>query len=224
MNTTLDIYNEFKEKYLNGEFRISKDGIKTVEIQNAHFICDKDYILRKPNYDYAKREIKWYLNQSLNINDIPGDIPRIWKNCSDDEGYINSNYGWCIFSEENGFQFNNCLNALKNDKASRHGVMIYNRPNIWDDWNENGKHDFICTYSTQCFLNDRSDGIHLKYIVYMRSNDAVFGYNNNLFWHKWVRDHLSWYLKETYGNIICDDIEWNAGSIHVYERHFKYLN
>jgi hypothetical protein len=25
------------------------------------------------------------------------------------------------------------------------------------------------------------------------------------------------------GPIICDPIVWNAGSLHIYERHFKFL-
>src|SRR5574344_1914837 len=128
MNTT-DIFNEFKEKYRKGDFRISKSGSKTIEIQNAHFTCDKDYIIREPNYDYAKREVEWYINQSLNVNDIPGGTPKIWTDCADPEGFINSNYGWCIFSKENGNQFENCLKTLKNDPTSRQGVMLYTRPN-----------------------------------------------------------------------------------------------
>lgn len=222
MNTT-DIFNEFKEKYRKGDFRISKSGSKTIEIQNAHFTCDKDYIIREPNYDYAKREVEWYINQSLNVNDIPGGTPKIWTDCADPDGFINSNYGWCIFSKENGNQFENCLKTLKNDPTSRQGVMLYTRPNMWTDWNKNGRHDFICTYSTHCFLNEKKDGWHLKYIVYMRSNDGVFGFNNDLYWHKWVRDKLAWELTDTYKTVICDDVEWNSGSLHVYERHFKFL-
>lgn len=222
MNTT-DIFNEFKEKYRKGDFRISKSGSKTIEIQNAHFTCDKDYIIREPNYDYAKREVEWYINQSLNVNDIPGGTPKIWTDCADPDGFINSNYGWCIFSKENGNQFENCLKTLKNDPTSRQCVMLYTRPNMWTDWNKNGRHDFICTYSTQCFLNEKKDGWHLKYIVYMRSNDAVFGFNNDLYWHKWVRGKLAWELTDTYKTVICDDVEWNSGSLHAYERHFKFL-
>lgn len=57
----------------------------------------------------------------------------------------------------------------------------------------------------------------------MRSNDAVFGFNNDLYWHKCVRDKLAWELTDTYKTVICDDVEWNSGSLHVYERHFKFL-
>ena len=61
MLTTNDIKEIFINKYKNGDFRILYNGeVKTIEIQNAHFIADKDYIIREPNYDYASREIEWY--------------------------------------------------------------------------------------------------------------------------------------------------------------------
>lgn len=222
MNTG-DILKVFQQMYREGDFRITKSGVKTLEIQNAHFTCDKPYIVRQPNYDYAQREIQWYLSQSLNVQDIPGNAPKIWVDCADKDGFINSNYGWCIFSKENDSQYEHCLAALKADPATRQAAMLYTRPTMQTEWNKNGMHDFICTYSTQCFLNKKADGMHLKYIVYMRSNDAVFGFDNDLYWHTWVRDKMATDLSDMYGNIICDDIEWNAGSLHLYERHFKFL-
>lgn len=223
MKNTEDILNDFKLLYKEGDFRVTTSGIKTIEIQNAHFLCDKPWIVREPNYDYAQREIEWYLSKSRNVNDIPGGAPKIWKDCADKNGMINSNYGWCIFSEENHNQFYNCVESLKKDPMTRQAVMLYTRPSMWEEWNKNGMRDFICTYSVQCFMNKINNEWHLKYIVYMRSNDAVFGFNNDCIWHNWVRDFLASELENTYGKIICDPVEWNAGSLHIYERHFKYL-
>ena len=235
MVTTEDIKNQLIEKYKKGDFRILYNGtVKTVEIQNAHFICDKDWILRKPNYEYAEREIEWYKSKSLYVKDIPGKTPKIWLDSADINGKINSNYGWCIWSNENGNQYDCCLNTLLKDPYSRQAVMIYNRPSMQIDANENGRHDFMCTYSVQCFLNDKINekgikGYELKYIVYMRSNDAVFGYDNDVIWHKYVLNCLKQDLLEKMRidnkDIFIDivPIEWNAGSLHVYERHFKYL-
>ena len=228
MNTynTEDILKLFKNKYKNGEFR----G-KTVELQNIHFICDKDYIVREPNYDYAKREIEWYESQSLNVNDIPGDTPKIWKQVATSLGYINSNYGWCIFGEDNGKQYEHCLKSLLKDHMTRQAVMIYTRPQMQTDWNKNGMHDFMCTHYVQCFLNEvqhpenNVEVYELKYIVYQRSCDAVFGFNNDFQWHKYVYDKLYNDLIEA-GIPMSENkpfIEYNCGSLHVYDRHFKHL-
>ena len=228
MNTynTEDILKLFKNKYKNDEFRGN-----TVELQNIHFICDKDYIVREPNYDYAKREIEWYESQSLNVNDIPEGAPTIWKQVATSLGYINSNYGWCIFGEDNGKQYEHCLKSLLKDHMTRQAVMIYTRPQMQTDWNKNGMHDFMCTHYVHCFLNEvqhpenNVEVYELKYIVYQRSCDAVFGFNNDFQWHKYVYDKLYNDLIDA-GIPMSENkpfIEYNCGSLHVYDRHFKHL-
>ena len=223
IQTTEDIRDELKRLYKEGTFREGKYG-KTVEIQNAHFLADKDWIIREPNYDYAKREIEWYESQSLYVKDIPGDVPKIWQMCADKDGKINSNYGWCIFSYENGSQYDHCLNRLLDDHHTREACMIYTRPSMQTDCNKNGMHDFMCTYSTQVFLNPINEfGYDLDYTVFMRSNDAVYGFCNDAIWAKHVRDKLVTDLNNRGLTVFPGKIIWNAGSLHVYERHFKFL-
>lgn len=221
--TTEDIRDELKRLYKEGVFREGKYG-KTVEIQNAHFLADKDWIIREPNYDYAKREIEWYESQSLYVKDIPGDVPKIWQMCADKDGKINSNYGWCIFSDENGSQYEHCLNRLLDDHHTREACMIYTRPSMQVDCSSNGMHDFMCTYATQVFLNEVSDNKYkLDYTVFQRSCDACFGYNNDNLWHRYVMRKLVYELNKHSMNVILGDMTYNCGSLHVYERHFKLL-
>lgn len=221
--TTDDIRNELKHLYKEGSFRDGKYG-KTVEIQNAHFLADKDWIIRKPNYDYAKREIEWYESQSLYVKDIPDGAPKIWQACADRDGKINSNYGWCIFSDENGNQFDHCVKRLLDDHYTREACMIYTRPSMQIDCNANGMHDFMCTYSTQVFLNEIDyNKYKLDYTVFQRSCDACFGYNNDNIWHRYVMNKLVDELKRYDRDVILGDMTYNCGSLHVYERHFKYL-
>ena len=224
MLKTEDVKNLLIEKYKNQEFRITKTGVKTIELQGIQFEADKDSIIREPNYDYAKREIEWYESQSLNVNDIPGGTPTIWKQCADVNGDINSNYGWMIYSKENGSQYNNCIWQLVNDPTTREACMIYNRPSMHVDATSNHKHDFCCTYAVQCFLNIKNNEYKLDYIVYQRSCDAVFGYNNDVLWHTNVHNRMVKDLSEKLGiDIKKGIINYNCGSLHVYERHFKFL-
>jgi thymidylate synthase len=225
MNNTDNIKELLINEFKNGNIKETKLGVKTVELQNVQFVADKDHILRKPNYDYAKREIEWYKSQSLNVYDIKGNVPEIWKQCADVNGDINSNYGWMIYSKENGSQFNNCLWQLVNDPATREAVMIYNRPSMHIDAISNHKKDFCCTFSVQCFLNPYKDGYRLKYIVYQRSQDAVFGFNNDILWHMHVYNELLEELNNKLTSpVYKDNIICNVGSLHVYERHFKLLS
>lgn len=222
---TSDIAQELKELYRNKVFREGKYG-KTVEIQNAHFLADKDWIIREPNYDYAKREIEWYESQSLYVKDIPGKVPKIWEMCADKDGKINSNYGWCIWSDENKNQFDHCVKRLLDDPHTREACMIYTRPSMQIDCNENGMHDFMCTYSTQVFLNEVRDDVktyQLDYTVFQRSCDAVYGFDNDVLWHRHVMCKLVDELIKNNVNVILGDMIYNCGSLHVYERHFRWL-
>ena len=220
--TTLDILNIFKDKFLNNDFRIIGNDVqesKTIEIQNAHFIVDKPWIVREPNYEYFENELEWYLSESLNVNDIPGGTPKMWKTCADPLGYSNSNYGWCIFSQDNGKQYEQCLKKLQEDPHTREAIMIYNRPSMQKDYCKNGMHDFMCCQNVQYFINERDNKTYLDCIVNFRSNDAVFGFNNDALWNKYVLEKLAIDL-----NVNMGKMYWNAGSLHIYEKHFKYLD
>lgn len=232
---TNDIYNILKNKYDNNDIRVIS-GSNCLEVQNCHFLADKDYIVREPNYEYAKRELAWYKSQSLYVDDIPGFTPKIWKEVSstcNDIGKINSNYGWCIFSNENGNQYRKCLDALIKDNSTRQAVMFYNRPSMHVDSVKDGMHDFMCTYQVQCFLNEcfylgdakRERFFILRYIVYQRSQDLVFGYDNDILWHNYVAYKLCKdFTAKTGYKAYPSYIECNVGSAHIYERHFKFLN
>lgn len=231
MLKTEDIKNLFIEKYKNKDYRKIGNAVQqslTIELQAIQFEVDKPWIIREPNYNYFNREFEWYKSESLNVNDIPGGAPEIWRICASPSGYINSNYGWMIWSKDNGYQFDSCFKKLLDDPHTREACMIYNRPSMQEEYNKDGMHDFCCTYSVQCFLNeDEQNKTHLKYIVYMRSNDAVFGFNNDSLWHQNVQLMLANKLSKKDAlnkEIICDNIIWHAGSLHVYERHFEYLD
>lgn len=221
MNTVQDIRNKFIEKYRNKDFVVLKNGIKTIELINETFIADEDYIFKKPNLEYAKREIEWYKSESLNVYDIKGGkIPSTWIKVANRNGFINSNYGWCIYSEENKNQYRNCLRQLLDDNSSRRACMIYTRPSMQYDWNSDGMTDFMCTYSTQQFIRNNQ----LIYCVFMRSNDGVFGYRNDVAWHKYVADQLIKDLKDNKIDIMdSPKIIWTAGSLHIYETHFNEI-
>jgi thymidylate synthase len=186
-----------------------------VEIQSASFIADEPFIFGAVNHDYVERELQWYKSMSLNVNDIPGGPPAIWKQVADSTGVINSNYGWCIFSSENQFQYNEVVRELKNNPESRRAVMIYTRPEMWTDYNFDGRSDFMCTNAVQYMIRAN----RLDVVVQMRSNDVVFGYRNDFAWQKHVQDMLADEL-----GVKSGVIHWNVGSLHVYERHFEMVS
>lgn len=209
-----DIRQKFLMLKNNNDYITDKTGVKMLEVVGASFMADEPFIFGTPNDDYIQREIEWYKSMSLNVNDIPGGPPAIWKMVADKEGLINSNYGWCIWSEANGYQYENAYGELKRHPDSRRAVMIYTRPNMWKDYNHNGRSDFMCTNAVQYL---RRDGL-LHAVVQMRSNDVVYGYKNDYAWQKYVLELLAADLGLEVGLI-----HWNVGSLHVYERHFDLV-
>lgn len=216
-----NIRNIFKEKLKMGDFVTDKTGVKTVEIINAAFFANEPSIFGTVNHDYVERELEWYKSMSLNVNDIPGGPPEIWKMVANANGYINSNYGWCIYSQQNGDQYENVLNELIKNPLSRRATMIYNRPTMHDDYNKGGMSDFMCTNAVQYLIRNNK----VNALVYMRSNDAVFGYKNDYAWQKHVLEQLVTDLRnEWLETLEIGDIYWNVASLHVYERHFKFID
>ena len=209
-----DIREAFKAKLASEDFVIDKTGSKMLEMVGASFTADEPSIFGTVNQDYVERELAWYMSMSLNVNDIPGGPPAIWKQVADKNGYINSNYGWCIFSKDNNFQFNNVVNVLSEHPNSRRAVMIYTNPRMWYKYNENGRSDFMCTNVVQYMI--RKGELHA--VVQMRSNDVVFGYKNDYAWQEFVLDNLCANLNVKHGSIT-----WQVGSLHVYERHFHLV-
>jgi len=184
------------------------------EIIGAQFRADEPAVFGTPDLDYIEREIAWYMTLDRNIRSLAPPVPTIWQAVSDDEGFVNSQYGWCVFSHENGSQYEQVVKSLLRDDYSRQAVLVYTRPNIHIE----AGHDFICTNTVQFFIRDQK----LTTIVNMRSSDAVFGYKNDLPWHTYVRDKLLVRLRmdsADFKSLTAGDIIWNAGSFHVYPRH-----
>jgi thymidylate synthase len=74
--------------------------------------------------------------------------------------------------------------------------------------------DFICTNAVSYYVENDV----LNAVVQMRSNDAVYGYKNDLAWQKEVLRMLASDLEMEPGKII-----WQVQNLHVYERHYDYL-
>lgn len=221
----------------------------TKELLHTVFLADKNYIVRKPKEPYQTNELEWFISQSRNVEDLKsfaGFIPKIWNDIADVEDIINSNYGWCCLSKENGSQFDNAMKHLEKDKNSRRAIMIYNRPTMHDDWSskrvarihdkprlvenyswhyltdkEYGelRGDFMCCQNNHFIIRDNK----LIMTVHMRSLDAVYGYNADYIWFDWIFNKAVQYLKKTYPELERGEMVIYADSVHVYEMHYKDL-
>lgn len=215
--TTIDqVRNYFIDELAAENFTVDRTGSKTIELIGASFLADRPAIFGEPNEAYIDAEIDWYNTMSTNINDIQygSEPPQAWQMTANSHGEINSNYGHLIFSEKYYDQFARVCTELSNNPDSRRASMIYTRPSIWMEYNENGKNDFICTNSVTYYIRDNQ----LHAVVQMRSNDVIFGYRNDYAWQEYVLEELAIEL-----DIDCGDIHWQVQNLHVYERHFDLV-
>ena len=196
---------------------IDKTGVKCIELIGASFLADEPAIFGEPNKEYIEKEINWYESMSLNINDIYGpdrESPAAWKYAADPHGNINSNYGYLIYSDKFHGQYFKVAEELRMNPDGRRATMIYNRPEIWSEYVEGGKSDFICTNAVAYYIRHG----RLDCCVQMRSNDVVYGYKNDYAWQQYVLSNLADDLDLEPGNMI-----WQVQNLHVYEKHFDLV-
>ena len=132
----MELFYLLYEKYKQNKFTIDKTGVKTLAVIDYKlskldpFQPFLKFNGRETPRAYVEKESKWYNSCSLSISGYVDDV-KIWQQVCDKDGFVNSNYGWCIYSKENYKQYNHALNELLNNKDSRRAVMIYTRPSMW---------------------------------------------------------------------------------------------
>jgi len=202
------ILTELYRQRLEGELRGELINLSTNVDPTEPFLC------RHTNWDYVHDEIEWYNSESLNIRNNPRLARNpIWRDTvATPDGQIISNYGWCIFSKENGKQYNECLEKLRNKIVTKQAVMIYGRPSLQKEWNDgvHAQHDFMCTM----YVSVQIRNWVMNYIIHQRSSDAVNGFRNDMQWHHHVSKKLAHDL-EFPGRI---QLYANFDTIHLYNR------
>jgi len=169
---------------------------------------------RRFNTEYATIEWLWYLSQNPKVNNI-GKYAKIWLDIQDPFGEVESNYGAYIFNHSVN-QWSWVIEELTKDKDSRRATIAINNQ---DHKNRNPK-DYPCTQYIQFFIRD--DELHMG--VYMRSNDAIFGFCNDVYTFCLFQQLMYNELKVYYSNLRLGSYFHSAGSFHVYERHYKMLD
>ena len=142
---------------------------------------------RNWNPEYAQAEWQWYLTGDPRIStlgEIYGKIPPIWKRMADENGQVNSNYG---YQWERARQLENVVEMLiKNPSTRQACISIYDGKEISDYAS-----DTPCTYAVQFTILDN----RLNMCVTMRSNDLWFGFCNDQYCFSKLQQLVSERLK-----------------------------
>lgn len=140
----------------------------TIEDPTNKVITNKE---RNWNEEYAAAEWAWYLSGDPRISalgELYGKIPPIWRRMADENGEVNSNYG---YQWKRNDQLENVINMLKRNNETRQAaISIYDGKAI-----HQYATDTPCTYAVQFTIVQSK----LYMSVYMRSNDLWYGFCND---------------------------------------------
>ena len=173
-----------------------------------NLIKDED---RNWKWDYAEAEWQWYLTGLPNIKmlgEIYGKVPEIWKRMANEEGYVNSNYG---YQWQRNDQLEKVIELLKSNPRTRQAtISIY-------DGKEIDKYEFDtpCTYAVQFTII----GQKLNMCVTMRSNDLWYGFCNDQYCFSKLQE-----LVATETDLLIGNYYHFAHNLHLYDNIIEKIN
>ena len=167
------------------------------------------------------RDRLWYLSRDRQVKNI-GKFADVWNQIQDSKGECESNYGEYMFNQQQGMlpnttQWEWVRDELIRDRDTRRAAITINQPR---HKHANNK-DYTCTQYIHFFIRDNK--LHLG--VNMRSNDAVFGFCNDvwtfcMFQQLMLNDLNAMSIRQTE----LGSYYHSAGSYNVYERHWRMMD
>ena len=181
-----------------------------IENPMSNFITDK---IRDWKWNYAEAEWQWYLSGDRNIKklgELYGKVPEIWKRMADENGNVNSNYGW-QWQRDN--QLDNVIAMLKTNPRTRQAaISIYDAKEInYGHYT----HDTPCTYAVQFTIQAQ----HLNMCVTMRSNDLWYGFCNDQYCFSKLQE-----LVATETGLLIGSYYHFAHNLHLYDNIIEKIN
>ena len=224
-------FNTFAETYqyacwqlhAHPEFITSPRGQKIHELVGSQLRVLNPYSNMFKNEErslpqkYLRKELLLYFN-SIKSTEAFTKASSFWKQLTNDDGTINSSYGYLIFGEKNEeglSQWQWAQRSLIKDKDSRQAIMYLCRTSVQRD----DIKDFICTISYQFLIRDNQ----LWLIVNRRSQDIFFGLTFDGPWEMLLMQQMRLHLLDTYPELKLGSYVLNCGSLHMYERNFEKI-
>lgn len=211
------VFKNANEAFNHFYYRIQEDGIVT---RDTKALFDVGFLIQEPldnlitnenrawDINYAEAEWQWYLTGDSSIyrlGYIYGKIPKIWQMIANEDGRVNSNYGFYWFTLG---QYDSVLQILRDDPESRRASLsIYDA----NDINMYSK-DTPCTYAINFSILKNK----LNMSVMMRSNDLWFGFCNDQYCFSRLQEKM---VKDL--NIEIGTYFHFVNNLHLYKKHLK---
>lgn len=215
-NTADELFDKTVEELCKHSVDLGNDIYVAHEMINAHLVltdpthntmCNSK---RKMPIRYAIGELMWYLSRNRTADAI-APFSKFWQKIAEEDGTVNSNYGWCIFDKYNFDQWLMVKRLLIKNPASRQAVIHIKEAR---DLASYPTKDVNCTLTLQFFVRNGK----LDLIVNMRSNDIWLGLPYDLFNFTCMQILMAMELGIEVGTYYH-----NAGSLHMYTRDVEKL-
>lgn len=204
--------NKVSETLLHYDYVSNPRGMEVREIIDGHYTVPMpaflDLVDRDVKAPFMFAEAAWIVSGSNRLSDLT-EYMKYYANFSDDGKFLRGAYGPKVVD-----QLPYVVDTLAADNDSRQAVMT-----IWRERPGPSK-DIPCTVAMQFLI--RSDVLHM--VTTMRSNDIVLGFTYDVFTFSMVANAVRLLLKERGIDVILGDLHVNAGSLHLYERHYDEAN
>jgi thymidylate synthase len=177
--------------------------------------CLYQNAVRSSQKKYISAELVWYFNGRRDVEFIK-NYAKFWSSIQNEDGTVNSSYGYLLFNKKNRFgktQYQWALESLLKDQDSRQAVLHFNLPEHQYDTNK----DFVCTmYGIFQIRNNR-----LNFTVTMRSNDVIWGLPTDIAFFAVLQSQMLNHLKSKYPTLELGSYTHIVNSYHIYEHHFE---
>lgn len=176
-----DIYADNLDELIESAIRnIHKTGEvvetradKATQAYNINYILknpkNRLHTLREGAIRYLCRELIAYFKGSLKADDGLIYASKFWRTLADDNGYINSNYGYYVFHEPISYsnnQYQWVIDCITKNRHTRRALININNINHKTDTK-----DFPCTVGILFYIKDNM----LFSEVLSRSTDVITG-------------------------------------------------
>lgn len=214
-------YRGFVKKFFRAATDFDSMLGKTKEIVNAHVTLRNplDRVVmddvRKANPAFAIAEFVQIANGDNSLDFIT-KFNKSYTKYSNDGKTIAGSYG-SANKTDMGTQLDEVVNTLDNDQNSRRAVIaIYQPLDTFGESNPNTP----CTLSLQFLIRDGK----LNCVTTMRSNDIVWGLTYDAFVFTMMQEYVLRQLQRRGHWLELGEYYHNAASLHVYERHYDYVD
>lgn len=228
-NNFSDIYRELLYNvYYKPDYISSPRGMNIKELVNLEIRLKHPYTnlfknkIRSPKLSYLYPELLWYFSGRNDLSFI-SKYSKFWNNIANDDGTVNSAYGYLLFNQKNSYgltEYQWAIESLKRDKYSRQSILRFNKP----EHSYFGNKDFVCTLNAIFHIRQSSDGIERLYLTTtMRSQDMWFGIIYDIPFYTLLHQQMHKHLLKYYPNLMLGDFRHYVLSEHIYEKDFNKI-